>query len=48
MRFDSLILDAKLFRLLRVRWTGQLTDGIFQSALACLSGEKRMKEASAL
>ena len=26
--------DRKLFRLLRVRWSGQFTDGLFQSALA--------------
>jgi len=30
----EIFLDRKLIRLLRVRWTGQLTDGIFQSALA--------------
>lgn len=28
------IVDRKLWRLLRIRWSGQLTDGIFQSALA--------------
>jgi hypothetical protein len=30
----EILFDRKLFRLLRIRWTGQLTDGIFQSALA--------------
>ena len=28
------LVDGKLWRLLRIRWSGQLTDGIFQSALA--------------
>jgi MFS family permease len=30
----EIFLDRKLMRLLRVRWTGGMTDGIFQSALA--------------
>jgi MFS family permease len=34
MTFWQLIRDKKLFRLLRVRWSGQFTDGLFQSALA--------------
>ena len=34
MSVKEIFLDRKLIRLLRVRWTGQLTDGIFQSALA--------------
>jgi MFS family permease len=34
MTFWQLIRDRKLLRLLRVRWMGQFTDGIFQSALA--------------
>lgn len=34
MSFWQLIRDKKLFRLLRVRWSGQFTDGLFQSALA--------------
>ena len=34
MSFLELLRDAKLFRLLRIRWTGQLIDGLFQSALA--------------
>jgi len=32
--FFGLILHPRLRKLLAVRWTGQLTDGIFQSALA--------------
>ena len=34
MTLWQLVRDKKLFRLLRVRWSGQFTDGIFQSALA--------------
>lgn len=34
MSFWHLIRDKQLFRLLRVRWSGQFTDGLFQSALA--------------
>ena len=34
MTFWELLSDRKLARLLRVRWVGQMTDGIFQSALA--------------
>ena len=34
MSVKEIFLDRKLIRLLRVRWTGQFTDGIFQSALA--------------
>lgn len=34
MSFLELLRDAKLFRLLRIRWAGQLVDGLFQSALA--------------
>jgi len=30
----EIFFDRKFMRLLRIRWTGQLTDGIFQSALA--------------
>jgi MFS family permease len=30
----EIFLDRKLMRLLRVRWTGGMTDGVFQSALA--------------
>ncbi len=48
MRFATHILDAKLFRLLRVRWTGQLTDGIFQSALASFVLFSPERQASAV
>jgi len=34
MNVWQLLIDRKFSRLLRVRWTGQMTDGIFQSALA--------------
>ena len=34
MTLWQLLGDKKLFRLLRVRWSGQFTDGLFQSALA--------------
>ena len=34
MTLWQLVRDKKLFRLLRVRWSGQFTDGLFQSALA--------------
>ncbi len=34
MNVWQLLSDRKFSRLLRVRWTGQMTDGIFQSALA--------------
>lgn len=34
MNVRQLLTDRKFSRLLRLRWTGQLTDGIFQSALA--------------
>ena len=32
--FFTLVLHPSLSKLLRVRWLGQFTDGIFQSALA--------------
>jgi MFS family permease len=32
--FKEILFDRKFIPLLRIRWTGQLTDGIFQSALA--------------
>jgi MFS family permease len=34
MNVWQLLTDRKFSRLLRVRWTGQMTDGVFQSALA--------------
>lgn len=48
MNFAGLIRDAKLIRLLRVRWTGQLTDGIFQSALASFILFSPERQASAV
>jgi MFS family permease len=48
MRSATSVLDAKLFRLLRVRWTGQLTDGIFQSALASFVLFSPERQASAV
>jgi MFS family permease len=48
MGFATLIRDAKLFRLLRVRWTGQITDGIFQSALASFVLFSPERQASAV
>ena len=34
MSFLQLLRDRKLLRLLRLRWTGQMVDGLFQSSLA--------------
>jgi MFS family permease len=48
MNFGGLIRDSKLIRLLRVRWTGQLTDGIFQSALASFILFSPERQASAV
>ena len=48
MTFWQLLRDVKLFRLLRVRWTGQLTDGIFQSALASFVLFSPERQASAI
>jgi len=48
MNFSGLIRDSKLIRLLRVRWTGQLTDGIFQSALASFILFSPERQASAV
>ena len=48
MTFWQLLRDVKLFRLLRVRWTGQLTDGIFQSALASFVLFSPERQASAV
>jgi MFS family permease len=48
MNFAGLIRDSKLIRLLRVRWTGQLTDGIFQSALASFILFSPERQASAV
>ena len=48
MTFWELIRDRKLARLLRVRWTGQMTDGIFQSALASFVLFSPERQASAV
>lgn len=42
------MIDQKLWRLLRIRWTGQLTDGIFQSALASFMLFSPERQANAL
>jgi MFS family permease len=48
MSFLELLRDAKLFRLLRIRWTGQLIDGLFQSALASFVLFSPERQASAV
>ena len=48
MSFLELLRDVKLFRLLRIRWTGQLTDGLFQSALASFVLFSPERQASAV
>jgi MFS family permease len=48
MNFWELLRDKRLRRLLRLRWTGQLTDGIFQSALASFILFSPERQASAL
>ena len=46
--FWQLLADPKLRRLLRLRWMGQFTDGIFQSALASFILFSPERQASAL
>lgn len=46
--FFKLILHPRLRKLLAVRWTGQLTDGIFQSALASFVLFSPERQASAM
>lgn len=46
--FWQLIVDRRLRPLLRARWTGQFTDGIFQSALASFILFSPERQASAL
>ncbi len=46
--FFALILHPRLRKLLAVRWTGQLTDGIFQSALASFVLFSPERQASAM
>jgi len=48
MSFLELLRDAKLFRLLRIRWAGQLIDGLFQSALASFVLFSPERQASAV
>ena len=48
MNFWQLLRDRKLSRLLRVRWSGQITDGIFQSALASFILFSPERQASAV
>jgi len=48
MSFLELLRDAKLFRLLRVRWAGQFIDGLFQSALASFVLFSPERQASAV
>ena len=48
MSFLELLRDAKLFRLLRIRWAGQLVDGLFQSALASFVLFSPERQASAV
>jgi MFS family permease len=44
----EILTDKKFSRLLRLRWTGQMTDGIFQSALASFVLFSPERQASAL
>lgn len=46
--FWQLLTDSKLRRLLRLRWMGQFTDGVFQSALASFILFSPERQASAL
>ena len=46
--FFSLVLHPRLRKLLAVRWSGQLTDGIFQSALASFVLFSPERQASAM
>ena len=48
MNFWELLRDKRLGRLLRVRWAGQVTDGIFQSALASFILFSPERQANAL
>jgi MFS family permease len=48
MSFWQLLRDPKLSRLLRIRWSGQITDGIFQSALASFVLFSPERQASAV
>ena len=48
MTLWQLLRDPKLSRLLRIRWSGQVTDGIFQSALASFVIFSPERQASAV
>ena len=48
MNVWQLLTDRKFSRLLRVRWTGQMTDGVFQSALASFVLFSPERQANAL
>ena len=48
MNVWQLLTDHKFSRLLRVRWTGQMTDGVFQSALASFVIFSPERQANAL
>ena len=48
MTFWQLLRDSKLSRLLRVRWSGQFIDGLFQSALASFVLFSPERQASAV
>ena len=48
MNVWQILTDRRFARLLRVRWTGQLTDGIFQSALASFVLFSPERQANAL
>jgi len=48
MSFVGLIRHPRLSRLLAVRWTGQMTDGVFQSALASFVLFSPERQANAL
>ena len=48
MNVWQILTDRKFSRLLRLRWTGQMTDGIFQSALASFVLFSPERQANAL
>jgi MFS family permease len=48
MNVWQILTDRKFSRLLRLRWTGQMTDGVFQSALASFVLFSPERQANAL
>ena len=48
MNIWQILTDRKFSRLLRLRWTGQMTDGVFQSALASFVLFSPERQANAL